>query len=99
MKKLNSRQLKFRQSFLKKLENGKYRLVSLPCPCGRSEDIGISEIDARGIPLKVVLCKGCGLMRADPYYTESTLRDFYNFEYRGLYETKPKVDNVFFERD
>lgn len=97
MKKLSRKQLKYKKIFLAKIQKGIYTQKKINCPCGKSDDVQMSETDPRGIPFKVALCQKCGLMRADPYYTEKTLRNFYNFEYRGLYEDGLKVNNKFFE--
>lgn len=99
MKKLTRKQLKYKKIFLEKIRKGIYKEKKIHCPCGKYDDMKISETDPRGIPLKVVLCQRCGLMRVDPYYTEKTLINFYNFEYRGLYEEELKVSNEFFGRE
>lgn len=99
MRRLNSRQLRYRKIFLEKLACNIYKLHKNRCPCRSSKDILICGKDGFDIPLRVVLCKRCGTMRVDPYYSEETLRGFYNFEYRNLYEPISRVNKKFFDRE
>jgi SAM-dependent methyltransferase len=99
MRKLNNRQLKYKKIFLEKLSNNVYTIEDNKCPCGGSRDFLISNKDNFGIPLRVVLCKRCGTMRVDPYYSEETLRSFYDLEYRKLYESNSRVSKEFFDRE
>lgn len=99
VEKLNFKREKFKEIFLEKLANGIYKLERNPCPCGGSRDLLLATNDQFGIPIKVVLCKVCGTIRIDPYYTDKTLRSFYNLEYRELYESSPRVSKKFFDRE
>jgi 2-polyprenyl-3-methyl-5-hydroxy-6-metoxy-1,4-benzoquinol methylase len=45
--------------------------------CSSSEFQCLSEKDRYGIPLKIVICNGCGFIFANPYYDEKVLKDFY----------------------
>jgi CDP-glycerol glycerophosphotransferase (TagB/SpsB family)/2-polyprenyl-3-methyl-5-hydroxy-6-metoxy-1,4-benzoquinol methylase len=83
--------------FLGKLDSGEYRTQSSPCICGTHDDLLISQIDRYGIPLDTVLCRKCGLMRSDPYYTPETLESFYKNEYRPLYSGGAESTDKFFE--
>jgi len=97
--KLNRRQKKYKKIFLKKLAEDTYMLEKNRCPCGGSMDLLLATNDHFGIPIKVVLCKLCGTMRVDPYYTDKTLRSFYDLEYRELYELNPRVSKKFFDHE
>jgi SAM-dependent methyltransferase len=86
MIKLSNTQLKYRNIFLEKLAKGVYKERKINCPCEASDDVEVFSQDKFGIPLRVVICKKCGIMRCDPYYTDKTLENFYDLEYRGFYE-------------
>ncbi|HJY98746.1 MAG TPA: class I SAM-dependent methyltransferase [Patescibacteria group bacterium] len=85
MSVLNKYQTKYKNIFIKKINAGVYKETPRKCPCGGGGDVVISRVDRYGIPLRVVLCKKCGLIRSDPYYTEKTLKQFYLHEYRQIY--------------
>lgn len=94
---LNSWQKKYKQQFLNKLQRGIYHLRKNSCPCGHSTDIVVGRVDRYGIPLTTVVCEYCGLMRSDPYYDRKTLKNFYNLEYRGIYEEGMRPNQKFFD--
>ena len=83
--------------FLGKLGSGEYRMQPAPCLCGGGDDLLVSEVDRYGIPLDTVLCRKCGLMRSDPYYTPETLQSFYQHEYRPIYSGEAESTEKFFE--
>jgi len=84
--------------FKEKVELKTYTMERLPCLCRSSDDILLSEVDRYGFELRTVLCKNCGLVRSDPYYSEKTLEDFYNEEYRPIYTGNKKCDFDFFQQ-
>lgn len=71
---------------LHKLESGSYRLEATPCPvCAAGNDEVLAEKDRYGIPLRVVVCRACGLIRTSPRLSGQSFADFYNTEYRQIY--------------
>jgi 2-polyprenyl-3-methyl-5-hydroxy-6-metoxy-1,4-benzoquinol methylase len=65
-----------------------------PCFCGASKDkdVQVSAFDRHGIPHKMVICKDCGLMRANPRMTAESYTEFYDKEYRKIYR-EHTIDN------
>lgn len=68
-----------------KLLTGEYQLAPHPCPCGAHDDRLLAVRDRYGISVNTVICRACGLIRLDPYYTPETLTGFYNHEYDDIY--------------
>jgi 2-polyprenyl-3-methyl-5-hydroxy-6-metoxy-1,4-benzoquinol methylase len=84
--------------FTAKVNSSIYQTEAHPCPCGAVDDQVLSRIDRYGIPLTTVMCRSCGLARSDPYYTDETLADFYQNEYRQIYGGKVRSKDWFFEK-
>lgn len=69
-----------------KIEDGSYRMLADPCPCGKpGTDVLLSKIDRYGLPLNTVLCSLCGTLRIDPYPDDASLADFYTRYYQQMY--------------
>jgi len=69
-----------------KLNDGGYRMLADPCPCGKpGTDLLLSEVDRYGLPLNTVLCSACGTLRIDPYLDDADLADFYTRYYQQMY--------------
>jgi 2-polyprenyl-3-methyl-5-hydroxy-6-metoxy-1,4-benzoquinol methylase len=92
---LADQQEKIIAEFREKVSRGVYKMESNPCLCGASNDVIISEKDRYGIDLTTVLCKNCGLLRSDPYYTDDTLNKFYNNEFPRLYRFSKTKESLF----
>ena len=59
---------------------------TIACPCGSpAGDRLLAEVDRHGLPSQNVICRGCGLIRLNPRWRENRYRDFYQSEYRALY--------------
>jgi SAM-dependent methyltransferase len=68
------------------IASGAYRLREDPCPCGAAaRDATIAEVDRYGLPLRNLLCLGCGTLRASPYLDAGSLADFYTKHYQRMY--------------
>src|SRR5690606_27598387 len=68
--RLNPVQRSALASHLGKLTSGAYALEHADCPiCGPGEDDLLSEKDRYGIPMRVVICRSCGLIRTTPRLT------------------------------
>ncbi|MDA9897328.1 class I SAM-dependent methyltransferase [Alphaproteobacteria bacterium] len=55
--------------------------------CGSRNFKKISEIDKFGFYYPTVLCKDCGNVQQEKYYSEKVLNDFYQNYYRKIYDT------------
>jgi 2-polyprenyl-3-methyl-5-hydroxy-6-metoxy-1,4-benzoquinol methylase len=98
LEKLNGIQLAALHRHLSKLEQGSYRQEAAPCPvCAVSADLLLAAKDRYGIPLRVVICRTCGLIRTDPRLTGPHFADFYATEYRPLYGGQAVPEDRFFE--
>ena len=95
-KNLNDTQLEAKGSILKKIQEGEYSLEHNTCVCGANNDIPIASTDRYGIMVCTKLCRVCGLMRSDPYYSPNTIVKFYENEYRPLYSSDPVCSEEFF---
>jgi len=70
-----------------KLKEGDYPTEQVKCFCGADfNDRVLVEIDRFAIPHRMVMCEECGLIRANPRMTEKAYNEFYNNEYRPLYD-------------
>ncbi len=77
---------KFRDQILAKLAANTYHLeVITTCLCGGQESVAVSEKDRFGIPVGVVTCRACGLLRTSPRLAAADLPAFYDHEYHGLH--------------
>lgn len=84
--------------FEEKIKTGEYILDNLNCPlCDNSKSTLLYNRDRYGIKINTVICDRCGLLRSDPYYTQSTLNKYYQNEYRLIYTNSQKATDEFFE--
>lgn len=66
------------------------------CFCGSDNSQLVSEIDRYGFYYPLVICKCCGLLRANPRRTQESYRRFYASQYRDIYEEADKpIDELF----
>ncbi len=59
-----------------------YRLIRNDCLCGGKDDILLSQTDRHCVDFITVVCKNCGLIRAQDYYRNEDVEDFYKNFYR-----------------
>lgn len=90
--KLNKIQTLTRDRVQQKINAGIYKLEDIPCICGSKDDVVIAETDRYGLPLNMVICTNCGLLRTNPRPDSSSLDLFYSSEYRNLYMGPPYSD-------
>lgn len=95
--RLAKRQKAVRDVLIGKLSQGIYRLEEVKCLCGMMDDLIISETDRYGLPLKTVICRGCGLLRSNPRLDKNSLTEFYINEYRDLYMESKEVEEGYFQ--
>ena len=70
-----------------KLADGRYPTESVRCFCGAEfDDLGFTTHDRYFIPHRMVLCQACALIRATPRMTPAAYHEFYNTEYRPIYD-------------
>lgn len=86
-------QNKYIKQFESKFRNGKYGYVRIPCICGKDDDEIIGVRDRYGIKIHTVICRSCGLVRANPYYDDNTIAGFYKNEYDQIYRSGGGVKN------
>ena len=98
--KLNSLQLKTRDKLNQKVKDNQYKFENVPClVCRNKKDFEIvAEKDRYGLHNHVVVCKNCGLVQTNPRFTQETFNQFYNDEYRPLYEGEETATDVFFRQ-
>lgn len=84
-RKLNDVQKNGIKEFLKK----DYSYIEKKeCPICQKEDFEVlSEKDRYGLPLRVVICKYCGLVFANPYFDNKSLKEFYNHDSPKIYRS------------
>ena len=61
-----------------------YKLVSNDCLCGKDRDILLSQTDRHCVDFVTVICKNCGLIRAQKYFRDEDVEDFYKNFYRTI---------------
>jgi hypothetical protein len=84
--RLGRRQRAYRRQLERKLLEGRYTLESVPvCLCGAASARLIATHDRFGVPVSVVGCPQCGLLRTSPRLAARDLPDFYEAEYHGLH--------------
>lgn len=71
-----------------KLDSGHYAMEEVPCWCGMTpaQDTPLTRLDRYGFPHRMVLCENCLLIRANPRMTAAAYQEFYNTEYRTIYD-------------
>ena len=84
--KLSKQQKIAKKLFNSKVKKNIYKKEILTCICGRIDDNLIAIVDRYGFKINTVICKNCGLIRTNPYYTQNTIEEFYNNEYRIIYD-------------
>ncbi len=71
---------------------------SVPCPlCDAQDDYELATVGYPGIPVRNVICKGCGLVRINPRMTKKGYDDFYMedfFEYLNPYGRPHYVNTI-----
>src|SRR6266851_3595035 len=98
--KLNPLQLSTRNKIIDKIKSEQYKFEAVPCLiCGNKNEFEkLSEKDRYGLHNDVVVCKICGLVQTNPRFTQETYNQFYNNEYRSLYDGEEKATDVFFRQ-
>jgi SAM-dependent methyltransferase len=99
--RLGRRQLAYRRQLEEKLIEGRYTLESVStCLCGADATRLMATQDRFGVPVSVVGCPKCGLLRTSPRLAARHLPDFYEAEYHGLHfgVDRPDAKTTLFRR-
>jgi len=84
--RLSPIQVSHRAAFLAKIASGEFAFEEVPtCLCGATESVQIATHDRFGIPVGVVGCPACGLLRTSPRLAAANLPAFYEADYHGLH--------------
>ena len=83
--------LRYVAQVIRKLDDGTYPTEATKCFCGiePARDSVLTERDRYTIPHRMVLCENCLLIRANPRMTKEAYEQFYNNEYRKIYDGFP----------
>ena len=83
--------LRYVTQVMRKLDDGTYPTEATKCFCGiePANDSVLTERDRYTIPHRMVMCEHCLLMRANPRMTKEAYEQFYNNEYRKIYDGFP----------
>ena len=83
---------------IKKLQVGIYSKNKNYCLCGNKDDFLdeiVANVDMHAIPLQVVLCKKCGLIRSADVFDVVSNSDYYRYEYREIDSGETAVEVYF----
>jgi len=69
-------------SVKQRIADGTYPLEETKCFCGSTDDQELRTHDRFDIPHRIVVCKHCAIVRANPRPTAEVYGRFYNEEYR-----------------
>jgi len=94
---LNELQLRMKKQIERKVEAGIYSFEEVPCcVCDGKKFEILSEKDRYGLYVPVGICKDCGLIQTNPRMTQEAYKQFYELEYRKLYNgTETPTDDFF----
>jgi 2-polyprenyl-3-methyl-5-hydroxy-6-metoxy-1,4-benzoquinol methylase len=95
----NDLQRKTRETVERKVESDDYNFIKPACPiCDNSDEWDIlSEKDRYGLYHPVKACCVCGLVQTNPRMTEDAYGEFYDSEYRLLYDGNEDYAKTRFE--
>ncbi len=97
---LNTKQKKFIDSFEEKIKEKQYTFETVNCIiCNSSNFELLSEKDRYGLSMSVVICKKCGLVQTNPRMTKNTSEEFYDNDYREIYEKGESVTERSFQAE
>ena len=69
-----------------KIKNGVYKFEEVSCFCGYKKSVIITEKDRYGIFYTLKLCSRCGILYSSPRMTEKSFAEFYEKDYRSIYD-------------
>lgn len=83
--RLSQNQKNGKEKIISAFKNGTLKWERNKCLCGTDNDLILSLKERRGLQNRIVFCKNCGLIRANPRISEETTNFFYEKFYRNLY--------------
>ena len=97
---LNTKRKQALDGLKKDIESGQIVFLPNKCPCQSTNDLTLSEVDQYGLYLRYVICRECGIIRANPYMDEQSAKLFYKKYYEILYHSSfnysgPEFDSEF----
>lgn len=93
---LNDIQLKYKKQLEYKIKTKKYIFEDISClVCELNNFEKLAEKDRYGLRMNVVICKNCGLIQTNPRMNYASYNEFYNEEYRKLYEGSENITKEF----
>ena len=85
-----------------KIRNGEYRRLENKCFCGNENknlDILVSKFDMHGIPLDILFCKNCGLIRSAEIFDQKSNDIYYTYDYRNIHSGENySVEKYFYDQ-
>ena len=81
-----------------RIDNKEYEFEDKDCICGSNFSQIIASRDKFGLKVNTIICSNCGLIRANPRFTEDSYSKFYKNQYRKLYtgkESEEHIDKIF----
>lgn len=96
---LNELQKSMKGKVEQKIQQGSYSFESVTCcVCGGKNFEILAEKDRYGLYCPVVICRGCGLIQINPRMSWQAYREFYQREYRKLYDgTEQPLESYFLD--
>lgn len=94
---LNALQEKMKSQIESKFQTHKYVFEQADCiVCGSRDFLRLAEKERYGLYCPTAICKKCGLVQASPRMRQKDYFEFYNLEYRMLYEATKEPTEQFF---
>ena len=83
---MSNLQRQYLSQLKEKIHTQQYTFISNPCLCGAEpgNDLLISQKDRFGLPVNVVMCSHCGLLRNEMVFSQESCAQFYKEDYHGL---------------
>ena len=78
-----------------KIKQRHYTFKNNKCFCGHSEGQNVTNKDRYGIFYSLKLCSNCGVMYADNIMTQKSMEQFYENDYRDIYDYNLNLDLEF----
>ena len=86
---LSAKQKPILDAMQRDIQSKEIKFAPTFCPCESGSEVTLSEVDYLGVYLRYVICKRCGIIRANPYMDAESLKIFYEKYYETLYHYGP----------
>ncbi len=81
---IDGMQARARDRVYDRLASGKTVMEETACPCGSREFLLLSEKDRYGVPVRVVICRRCGIIFQNPRMTQEGFDQFYREDFSAI---------------